>query len=310
MISGQMFIEKTYSNCEELVHEILFRKDSLYTQPLLFRGEASATYKLTPSVLRMNANQKAWFVKNSNLNTDYQHSLIDAERHAINMFYKNADIRGLPVPKIQGIEFEHVFSKALKHNDIWIRDELLEIAGLAQHYGVPTRLIDWTFDPSVALYFAATNAMLRIRDKNDLDDFMILWVLNYPIVEIGRSTTKPLGIVIIKPPYFGNPNLAAQQGAFSLCQVQYPETDRKDSKTFIDVDYTPFDSLLIKRMYEMGLKEYPNNSYPILCRYSIPIGECFNLYKLLNNMGYNASRIFPGYGSIIKNFEEDSLAYR
>lgn len=36
-------------------------------------------------------------------------------------------------------------------------ENILELVASAQHYGIPTRLVDWTRDPYVALYFAVNN---------------------------------------------------------------------------------------------------------------------------------------------------------
>lgn len=63
------------------------------------------------------------------------------------------------------------FKKYALHN-VAERDSFWYWLSLAQHHGLPTRLMDWTFSPYVALHFVTANTNLYDRDG-------VIWCLDY-----------------------------------------------------------------------------------------------------------------------------------
>ena len=67
-------------------------------------------------------------------------------------------------------------SKPLDKKNDW------EVLFFMQHYGIPTRLLDWSENPFVALYFALTSASYKIvSKKREYEEDACIWVLD-PIV--------------------------------------------------------------------------------------------------------------------------------
>jgi hypothetical protein len=89
----------------------------------LFRGQSDATWSLRPWIAR-SVHERVWTVEDA----------IEAEKLAIGLFVPSS------MPHVGELERRP--------------EGLVEQWSVMQHYGVPTRVLDWSADPWVALYFA------------------------------------------------------------------------------------------------------------------------------------------------------------
>jgi hypothetical protein len=58
------------------------------------------------------------------------------------------------------------------HLSVVERDSLWHWLSVAQHFGLPTRILDWTYSPFIAMHFATANI-----EKFDQDG--VIWAVNY-----------------------------------------------------------------------------------------------------------------------------------
>jgi hypothetical protein len=78
---------------------------------------------------------------------------------------------------------------------------------LAQHYGLPTRLLDWTRHAAVAAYFACLRPALPAAD-------LAVWALHGSYVS--SNPTEAATCRVFQTSRYDNPNLHAQDGLFTL----------------------------------------------------------------------------------------------
>lgn len=238
------------------------------------------------------------------------------EIYVLLKFLNYADKSGLKVPFNQKIrESIHLKSdyRVKRELDYWPHPDYFEIISLAQHYGVPTRSLDWSYDYKVALYFAVKD----ILEKDNAKDVnCVLWAFNYKKFNvIDKSPDKsyiPLHFYYYRPEYKNNPNLNAQQGLFTFW-CNYFEKE--------DVDLRPFNDIIVDKLKNSQnisdsndcIKKYEIDMFTTLCLndneklfYKFIIPGCLKskLLKELYSDGYSEEYLFPGYfgvSKVIKN---------
>lgn len=142
----------------------------------MFRGHGGVDWKLLPLALRLclDGELRDYDADAVTLPTTPELSaLLHLELVLLQRFMVTADLSGLGVPEDRQAlrsdqEMNDIIAPAVARAQggefSWPPTKLLSILALAQHYGVPTRLLDWTWRPRVAAFFAAETSAAERPD--------------------------------------------------------------------------------------------------------------------------------------------------
>lgn len=155
---------------------------------------------------------------------------------------------------------------------------------LAQHYGLPTRLLDWTENPLVAAYFA-------VQDSSDSD--ACIWAL-WP-TRLNRVVNEANDLVQIRDPKIRKIAESAFTG------------NKSPKEVIIALDGQEIDPRMLAQMGKFTLHSDPTplqqapesvNSPAWLRQFVIPKDAKDSIYAQLSAFGIRHSNLFPDLASL------------
>ncbi len=196
---------------------------------MIFRGVRSSKYKLIPSIGR---------IQRKGQNVD-----VEEEKLSLKIFKHRS----------------YPFTKEFHHDN-------LELLSIAQHHGMPTRLLDWTKNPLVSVYFAVENPLDEAKLK--LSEYSAVYVYKTTRLAKLDSTFDPFRVQHVERfvPKHWNARITSQGGSFTV----HPEPHKAWKPKKLEI---------------------------------VKIHHCIRnpIKKILDKLGVNAGTIYPGLDGIAQH---------
>lgn len=171
----------TWKDFKHDAHELALGPDGNSPCPMIFRGQGSAKWQLSPTF------DRRFKLLSGKVRDKIEKELLRNFRSAC--------------------ENDSSLQPLLSDEDrMW---------ALGQHHGLPTRLLDWTESPYVAAFFAFQSHFFREPGEVDEDENVAVWALNLSSDAYGKAR----GVSIVRPSSFRNERLEHQFGYFTRLET-------------------------------------------------------------------------------------------
>jgi hypothetical protein len=199
-------------------------------------------------------------------------------RPKLSRLFENGELNGNDILKVEELILDD-FERGMLPFTEFKPDNKWDLLALAQHHGLPTRLLDWTYSALVALWFAVEKPPAKDTKGNTRSG--VVWILSTSKDDFPKINSKQSPLSIKKTKIFRSSvvsrRISAQSGLFTAHLIGKDGTVYKFETT----------------------KDFRDR----LSKISIPHDQFASIRKQLHILGVNGSTIYPDINGLASHLQ-------
>lgn len=288
------------SDPSELISKLNHFIDDYLKNAWIFRGQSDSEWELLPKPFRAKGIMEFFFpgrfeyghAPNSQ-DAKFQKNL---EFSLVKQFFRIANETGLEIPIESQIVLDDGYASRKmdewRQNDNWPPSELVDAFALAQHHGLPTRLLDFSFDPLVALYFA-TEKYFDYKKEGVPKKCAVWCICKKRIEEVGDRFQFYSGQKYL------NRNLYRQKGLF-IVDRQALKSEKHSLSIFRKENISEQINMYVGEKFK---------AEEVQIKLEIPSALIPDIKRYLSKRFYNKAFLMPSYDHIAKTILDQRHLY-